>query len=198
MFFSIYSGCKSELLEQAASDYFPIDRDCIWYYETDGDTLEVYGGEKKEIASREAIILSTGTCKEFFYKGDEEIDWLIYRPVRAGDDVDTVFIWTYFLPDQLISGDEWSETYTFTNTIFGDEILFSADVWGRIVDRSGDLCEIERSTSITFISDYFGTEYDTIISHEWYRRDIGITRLILDDGGLGEREYNLIDYNFTE
>lgn len=194
----IFSGCKSDLLEQTASDYFPIERRCLWYYSCGDDTIEVYGGETQTIAARNAIILTTGTCKEFFYKSDDEIDHLIFKLIDGGDRTDTLFIWTYFLPGKLISGDEWHENYSLTDTMFGSEVTLSVQIWGRILLKSGDICEIERNLQIEFSSSSFGDERDTLSSHEWYTNGIGVSRLILNENEIDEREYNLIDYNFLE
>ena len=194
----IYSGCESNLLEQAASDYFPIDRKCLWYYTSEGDTIEVYGGEKELIASREATVLNTGTCKEFFYKSNQEIDRLFLKTIKGGDKSDTIFIWTYFLPGRITTGDEWLESYTFVDTIFGDKVSFSVNVSGNIVEKQGDLCEIQRTTRKVFSSNQFGNEDDTLKSHEWYMNGVGLYRVILNEGTNNERKYDLISYTFLE
>jgi hypothetical protein len=190
----IFSGCKeSVLLQQVASDYFPVDRRCLWYYSTDSDTIEVSGGEVRLIASRDAYVLYTGVWEGFFYKCDQEIDRLFFTTIDTGDKEDTLFIWTYYLPGHLLDGDEWDETYTVNDAVMGDEISFSVHIWGRIVERSGDCCEIERTTRVIFSSNQFGNEDSTVESYEWYKKEIGLSKAIING-----KEYNLINYSFLD
>jgi len=190
----IFSGCKeSNLLQQIASDYFPIDRKCLWYYSSDGDTIEAYGGEARLIASRYAYVLYTGIWEEFFYKGVQEIDRLFLTTINNGNKEDTLFLWTYYLPGHLLTGDEWDETYTVNDTVFGDEICFSVHILGRIVEHSGDCYVVERTTRINFSSHQFGNEDSTVESKEWYKKGIGLSKAIIND-----KEYNLINYSFLD
>lgn len=189
-----FSGCKeSNLLQQIASDYFPVDRKCLWHYSSNGDTIEVSSGEIRLIASRDAYVLFIGTREEFFYKSDQEIDRLFWKTISIGDKEDTLFIWTYYLPGHLLTGDEWDETYTVNDTVFGDEICFSIHILGRIVKHSGDCYVVERTTRINFSSHQFGNEDSTVESCEWYKKGIGLSKAIIND-----KEYNLINYSFLD
>ncbi len=170
-----------------------MDRKCLWYYSSNGDTIEVSSGEIRLIASRDAYVLYIGTQEEFFYKSDQGIDRLFWKTISIGDKEDTLFIWTYFLPGHLLTGDEWDETYTLNDTIFGDEVSFAVHIQGRIVERSGDCCSVERTSQVNFSSHQFGDEDNIVKSYEWYKKDIGLSKAIIND-----KEYNLINYIILE
>ncbi len=190
----ILLGCgESNLLQQVASDYFPVDRKCLWYYSSDGDTIEVSGGEVRPIASRDACVLYTGAREEYFYKSAGEIDRLFLKTINAGDKEDTLFIWTYYLPGHLLTGDEWNENYTVNDTVFGSEVSFSVHIVGKIVERSDDCCAVERTTHVNFSSQQFGNADSTVESYEWYKKGIGLSKAIVNG-----TEYNLIDYIFLD
>ncbi len=187
--FLIFPGCKeSELLKQIASDYFPVDENYIWYYSINGDTIEVVGGEEYVIASRDAYLVRVGIQREFFYKEGKVLRLFLHR-ISVGDKEDTLFVWGLHLPEYLIVDDEWNESYKINETVFGDEVEFSVDIVGRVVETSENSCEIERNTRVSFASSMYGNEEDSVLSYEWYERNVGLKRAIVDG-----KEYNLISY----
>lgn len=192
--FLIFPGCReSELLEQIASDYFPVHLKFLWYYAVCGDTIEVVGGKEYKIAGRDAYLLRKGLESKFFYKG-EGISQLFWHRITVGDRAETLFIWVPHLPEFLVVGDKWDADYVLNDTVFGDEVIFNVQTEGEVLKRSGDICEVKRTTRISFLR-ICGSRGDTIIerdtidAHLWYKKDVGVERAIING-----KEYRLIDY----
>lgn len=192
--FLISPGCReSELLEQIASDYFPVHLEFLWYYAVCGDTIEAVGGEESKIAGRNAYIIRKGLESQFFYTSNG-ISQLFWHRITVGDRAETLFIWVPHLPEFLVVGDEWDADYVLNDTVFGDEIIFNVQTEGEVLSRSGDICEVKRTTWISF-SRICGSrdtviERDTIDAHLWYKKDVGMERAIING-----KEYRLIDYS---